>query len=166
MLDERRAASKAMIQEGAVPGLLGPLLRVAAPIIARVTRVPADRSLSLVHLGRELHSLVRGVRHGALARTQTFLCMCHDDGDGWMGLVRNRLRIAWPDAGGQAPFKRISRRLAELTRLRKGSYVINPFWSRLFGRRLITVHPLGGCAMGDDASEGVDRKSTRLNSSH
>ena len=155
MLDERRAASKAMIQEGAVPGLLGPLLRVAAPIIARVTRVPADRSLSLVHLGRELHSLVRGVRHGALARTQTFLCMCHDDGDGWMGLVRNRLRIAWPDAGGQAPFKRISKRLAELTRLRKGSYVINPFWSRLFGRRLITVHPLGGCAMGDDASEGV-----------
>jgi cholesterol oxidase len=155
MLDERQADSKAMIQEGAVPGLLGPLLRVAAPVIARVTRVPARRGLSLVHLGRELHSLVRGVRHGALARTQTFLCMCRDDGNGVMGLVRNRLRVVWDDAGKQAPFRRLSRRLAELTRLRDGSFVINPFWSRLFGRRLITVHPLGGCAMGDDASTGV-----------
>jgi cholesterol oxidase len=63
--------------------------------------------------------------------------------------------VVWHDAGLQAPFMRISRRLAELTRLRGGSYVINPFWSRLFGRRLITVHPLGGCAMGDDASRGV-----------
>ena len=120
-----------------------------------MTRVPAGHALSPRHLGRELHSLVRGVRHGALARTQTFLCMCRDDGNGRMGLVRNRLRVVWHDAGLQAPFKRISRRLAELTRLRKGSYVINPFWSRLFGRRLITVHPLGGCAMGDDASTGV-----------
>ena len=81
--------------------------------------------------------------------------MCRDDGNGRMGLVGNRLRVVWHDAGLQAPFKRISRRLAELTRLRKGNYVINPFWSRLYGRRLITVHPLGGCAMGDDASKGV-----------
>jgi cholesterol oxidase len=166
MLDERKAKSQAMIQEGAVPGLFGPLLRVAAPVIARVTRVPADRVFSPVHLGRELHSLVRGVRHGALARTQTFLCMSRDDGKGRMGLVSNRLRIAWNAAGHQAPFRRIAQRLAELTRLRGGSYVINPFWSRLFGRRLITVHPLGGCAMADDAADGVvDSKGQVFDSS-
>ena len=157
MLDERRQASGAMIQEGAVPGLLGPLLRVAAPIIARVTRVPGDRTfdLSLRHLGRELHSLVRGVHHGALARTQTFLCMSREDGSGTMGLVRNRLRVAWDNAGEQAPFHRMSARLAAITRARGGRYVINPFWSRMFGRRLVTVHPLGGCAMANDASKGV-----------
>jgi cholesterol oxidase len=32
-------------------------------------------------------------------------------------------------------------------------FVDNPIWH--FGRRVITVHPLGGCPMGRDSSEGV-----------
>ena len=118
MLDERGLASDATIQEGAVAGLLSPLLRVAAPVIARVTRVPGDTSFDLRfrHLGRELHSLVRGARHGALGRTQTFLCMSKDDGDGTLELVRDRIRVRWPQAGGQVPFRRIAARLAAITR--------------------------------------------------
>ena len=154
---DRGRKSGATIQEGAVPGLLSPLLRVFAPIMARATRVPADQSfqISFRHIGRELHSLVRGAHHGALARTQTYLCMSLDDSDGRLGLVKDRLRVSWAGAGKQLPFERISSRLAELTKARGGRYVMNPFWSRLFGRRLLTVHPLGGCGMGDSADRGV-----------
>jgi cholesterol oxidase len=156
MLDERRTQGM-LIQEGAIPGVLGPLLRFAAPIMARATHVLGDTEsdLRLRPIWRELDSMIRGVRHGALARTQTFLVMTQDDGRGRLLLKNKQLRVSWPKAGHQAVFARVSRRLAQLTRAMKGRYVINPFWSRLFGRRLITVHPLGGCVMGDTATTGV-----------
>src|SRR5206468_8347435 len=119
--------------------------------------VPGDDrfDLSFRHIWRELDSLIRGAHHGALRRTQTFLAMSRDDGTGTMSLVRGRLRIAWEHAGEQRVFRNLTTRLAELTRAMKGRYVINPFWSRLFGRRLVTVHPLGGCCMADEAGDGV-----------
>ena len=36
-----------------------------------------------------------------------------------------------------------------------GTYIPNPVMSRLLGGNLLTVHPLGGCAMGDDIATGV-----------
>ena len=36
-----------------------------------------------------------------------------------------------------------------------GTYVPNPIWTELIGHDLITVHPLGGCGMADDAARGV-----------
>ncbi len=157
MIDERSGLSRAMIQEGAIPGVLAPVLRLAAPVMARLTHIPSDLKFDILfkHLWRELDSLIRGPRHGALLRTQTFLAMSRDDGRGVMRLSRNRIRIAWQHAGDQPVFRKITPRLAQLTRAMKGRYVINPFSSRLFGRRLVTVHPLGGCCMGDSADKGV-----------
>jgi cholesterol oxidase len=156
MLDERKTTG-IMIQEGAVPGVLAPVLRFTAPFIARVTRLPGDTSfdLSFKHVRREIESLLRGARVGALARTQTFLAMSRDDGIGVLRLSRDRLRVRWTGAGSRPLFKRIAQRLAQLTRATGARYVINPFWSRLFGRRLVTVHPLGGCPLGDGAEDGV-----------
>lgn len=147
----------AMIQEGAIPGALGLPLRFGAPVMARATRLLADASFDFRfrHIWRELDSMIRGVRHGALARTQTFLAMGHDDGRGQMQLKDDRLRIAWEQAGYQKIYQDIARRLQAITTVMKGRYVINPFWSRFFGRRLMTVHPLGGCCMADDAGRGV-----------
>jgi cholesterol oxidase len=34
-------------------------------------------------------------------------------------------------------------------------YLRNPIWNKLFGQPLITVHPLGGCCMGENAQTGV-----------
>lgn len=149
--------SAVMIQEGAIPGALGLPLRFGAPIMARVTRLLADASFDVRfrHIWREVDSTLRGVRHGALARTQTFLAMSHDDGTGQMRLSNDRVRIAWQQVGHQKIYKDIARRLQAITTVMKGRYVINPFWSRFFGRRLMTVHPLGGCCMADDAAQGV-----------
>ena len=153
-----------MIQEGAVPGALGFLLRFVGPIIARLSRlgVTTRADFSIKSLWRELDSLLRGSHHGALARTQTFLGMSLDDGRGRMGLVRDRLRIGWDHAGSQPVFTRVARRLAELTSTMHGSYVVNPIWSRLFGRRLVIAHPLGGCALSDSPDTGVVNSSGQV----
>jgi cholesterol oxidase len=153
---DERFLSGAMIQEGAIPGALGLVLRFFAPLMARVSEFPLGRvGGTKQQIWREIDSMIRGPRFGALYRTQTFLAMSEDDGSGQMGLKDNRLRIKWTDAGHQAVYKLISARLAQLTRAMNGRYVVNPFWSRLFGYRLMTVHPLGGCRLADSAAEGV-----------
>ena len=146
-----------MIQEGAVPGVLRFPLRFAAPLVARATEVQGDVAFDLrpKHIWREIDSLIRGVRHGALARTQTFLAMGTDNRNGRMGLVRDRVRIVWPQAGHQTVYRRIAARIQEMTRRMNGRFVMNPFWSAFFGRRLMTVHPLGGCCIGDRAEDAV-----------
>jgi cholesterol oxidase len=158
-VDERSDQDRSgiMIQEGAIPGALRFPLRFAAPLMARATHLLADASvdLSFRHILREIDTAIRGVRHGALARTETFLAMAQDDGDGRMRMVDDRLRITWDQVGYQKVYREISQRLQQITTTMKGRYVINPFWSRLFGRRLVTVHPLGGCCIGDSAATAV-----------
>jgi cholesterol oxidase len=156
-----------MIQEGAIPRALALPLRLLGPVVARVTRLPADTSFDwrFAHLRRELDSLIRGGRHGALARTQTFLVMGHDDGAGTLTLARDALRIGWNTLERQKVFKAIQARLFMLTQAMGGRYVMNPFWTRLFGRRLLTVHPLGGCAMADTPEHGVVNGMGRVFSS-
>jgi hypothetical protein len=72
-----------------------------------------------------------------------------------MRLQNDRLRIEWPHVGDQPVFARVNSLLAEATRALGGKYLINPVWSGVFNRDLITLHPVGGCAMADDASIGV-----------
>src|SRR5688572_15996477 len=155
MIDDRPTGG-ALIQEGAIPGALGLVLRFLAPLMARMSEFPLGRIGGTKHqIWREIDSMIRGPRFGALYRTQTFLAMAEDDGSGQMGLSNNRLRIKWTDAGQQAIYKQISARLSQLTRAMNGRYVVNPFWTRMFGKRLMTVHPLGGCRLADKAADGV-----------
>jgi cholesterol oxidase len=154
MYDQKKGGL--MIQEGAIPGALALPLRFLAPLMARMSEFPLGRIAGTrQQIWREIDSMIRGVRYGALARTQTFLAMAEDNGTGQMGLSDNRLRIKWNDAGDQRVYKNIAVRLAQLTKVMHGRYVINPFWSRMFGRRLMTVHPLGGCRLADDVRHGV-----------
>ena len=89
---------------------------------------------------------------GPVSRTQTFLVMSHEN-DAWAGSCRSqedRLRIAFAGAGRMPVFARNDRILEQASEADRGSYVRNPLWSRAAGRQLISVHPLGGCWMGDE----------------
>ncbi len=150
MIDDRPHG--AIIQEGAIPGALGVVLRVLGPVVARVTQ---SNPSGMAGWKGEADSFLRGVRRGALRQTQTYLAMAVDDGSGEMLLRDDRLRIRWHNAGFQDVYRKIAARLNQLTRAMKGSYVVNPFWTRIFGRRLMTVHPLGGCCLADAPATGV-----------
>jgi cholesterol oxidase len=106
---------------------------------------------------REFKSLLRGAYHGAIRHTQTYLVMSHDDSAGRMYLDpdTDRLRIDWKGVGSQPAFERINGLLEKATEATAGTYVKNPAGTDVFGRKIVTVHPLGGCAMADDAERGV-----------
>ncbi|MEX2583447.1 MAG: alpha/beta fold hydrolase [Gemmatimonadota bacterium] len=166
MLDERKTGrgSPIVIQEGAIPRSVAVLVRVFAPLSARISlfggsagrpRLPAQ----LRAWWREFESFVYGVKVGSLRNTQTYLVL-GDDSDGGtdmgtIGFKDDRARVRWPAIGRQRLFREVNERLRRATVKLGGSHVANPFWSEMFGWQLITVHPLGGCRMADNSGEGV-----------
>jgi len=139
-----------VIEEGSVPGAIGGFL---SPMLAAAAK-PFDGNGARGWLAR-LESIVRGPRVGAVANTQVFLVMAHDDGGGLLRLENDRLRIHWPGVGSQPIFARIADSLERASKAIGGTYVASPLSAKLLGTQLITVHPLGGCGMAEDAAGGV-----------
>jgi len=146
-----------VIEEGAAPGALATFLPGTLAAVAKTVGKDTDRGLAdlVRETGREWESLVRGPYRGAVRNTQTYLVMGHDAGDGKLVLENDRLRTRWPGVGNQPIFKEIDKAVRRATAALGGTYLRNPIWSRLFGNDLVTVHPLGGCVMAEDADHGV-----------
>lgn len=160
-LIDRRDADEPMdagyvVEEGSIPGALAPLMAgffsAARELGAAAT---ARGTPSRPHLENTTASFVLGPRHGAVAHTQTYLVMAHDDAGGRMSLEDDTLVLRWPGVGDARTVSRPNRWLAESTAAQDGVYVRDPLWTRVLGRRLVTVHPLGGCPMGQSAATGA-----------
>ena len=110
----------------------------------------------------------------AIANSLVLAMIGRDDAEGELALGSaiqdnsdGMLTVRWPELRLDPRFERHHRHLADL--LQKsglgGRVVNNLLWRPLsdrleavFGRQrgpLVTVHPLGGCAMGDDVRQGV-----------
>ena len=146
-----------VIEEGAVPGAMATLVRAMLTIAAHLEGVQTRHGISstLRRAPREAASWVAGPRRGAMRNTQTLLVMSHDEGDGSLRLEEDRVRVEWRGVGGEPIFRSVDRRLEAVSAALGATYVRDPVWTRVLGHKLITVHPLGGCAMGADASSGV-----------
>jgi cholesterol oxidase len=146
-----------VIEEGSIPGALGPAMASAlidASLIGGEEEQPGflERERQML---REQESLVAGPYHGAVYNTQTYLIMSHDSGNGRMYLADDALRVEWPGVGTEPIFAKANENLFEAGKALGGRFVRDPLWTRLFGDQLMTVHPLGGCVMGADATGGV-----------
>jgi len=150
--------SRMVIEEGSIPGALGrPMVPSMAAFSASIGE-PTDHSFSgkLGYEAREAESLLRGPYHGALHNMQTYLIMSHDDGKGRMRLDGNdQLRIDWPGVGEQPNVILGNERLRRSTEALGGIWVKNPIWTEWLKHSIVSVHPLGGCVMGEDAAQGV-----------
>ncbi|MHA6845799.1 alpha/beta fold hydrolase [Ralstonia syzygii] len=158
MRNEKDRTQRMVIEEGSIPGALGrtivPAMAAASAEIGRPTETGVVARMT--RAAREVESAVLGPYYGAVNRLQTYLIMSHDNGAGTMVLdARDQLRVDWPGVGEQPNFKIGNDRLYDATRALGGTYVPNPIWTDLFKHSLITVHPLGGCVMGEDAAQGV-----------
>ena len=93
---------------------------------------------------------------GALNSTMLYLCMAQDNSGGTLSLdAFGKLQIDWPDAGGEAIFNQINQEcLAHATAL-GSTFIESPIWHVSPWKTLLTAHPLGGCPMGEDGSDGV-----------
>ncbi len=146
-----------IIEEGSLPGAIAGILPLSFAIAAKMDGKDTDTGIVdfVKEAGRELDSVVRGAYHGAVHNTQTYLVMTHDDCKGKLELDDDRLRIRWPAVCKQPIFGTVNEQLYRCTEANGGTSVPNPMWKNQLKDSLITVHPLGGCAMGEDASTGV-----------
>ena len=139
--DETSLLKTLMIEEGALPSALAPMLPVMF--------LPNGRLLGA------LQSLVNGVYKGPFARLQTYFAVGHDSGTGRFSLEDDRITLDWPGAKDEPIYGLIDETLGKLVAAAGGDYVKNPLAGTLMGHQPATAHPLGGCAMGADRESGV-----------
>jgi cholesterol oxidase len=146
-----------VIEEGVIPSGIAGGLAAGFAAAARMLGKDTDAGVAdlVAEMNREVESLVRGPYRGALQNTLVYLVMTHDDGRGRLVLQRDRVRVDWPGVGTQGSIQHVDEVLLDATRPLGGTYLRNPVWTRLMKHDLVTVHPLGGCAMGEDAERGV-----------
>lgn len=148
-----------VIEDAAVPGAIAKLLPSALALNATLMGKNEEQKRSLgvwfKHKIRTLTSFILGPYSGAIKNTQTYLVMSHDDSNGKFELQNNNLSLDYKRVGYEPIFTRINDQLAKETKALNGIYVKNPTWNKLLGEELITVHPLGGCFMGENVHSGV-----------
>lgn len=129
------------VQEGVLPSAIAPILPVMF--------VPNGRLLGA------LKSLINGVYKGPFAHLQTFFAVSHDSASGKFKLENDRLALSWPNADKEPVYQRLDAMLEKIVTRSGGSYVKNPLAGTVMGHQPATAHPLGGCTMGQDCSDGV-----------
>jgi cholesterol oxidase len=158
MRDQVEPNNRMVIEEGSIPGAIGSLMLPAMSAAADV--IGKNSAHGFIDIAKQktraLDSLIRGPHHGAVRNLQTYLIMSHDQANGRMRLSdANELRIDWPNVGEEPNFMIGNERLNQATQALDGIFVPNPIWTDLFKHSIISVHPLGGCVMADDATQGV-----------
>jgi cholesterol oxidase len=138
-----------IIEDGAIPGALASVIPLV--LTAASGGVPEGTAKRL----QGLAGIPFGSRRGPVGRTLTYLVMSTDDSGGRIAMENDRIQVVWPECGEQPAFARDNRLLAEATGALQGTETPDPLWAWTHDRSLITVHPLGGCVMADDADGGV-----------
>ena len=152
--DQHADLSKALIiEDGAIPGALASVLPAA--MYAASFGSPSRKNGSAAKRLRELATISLGAYHGPVDRTLTYLIMSTDDSGGKIVLDSDRIRVDWPEVAEQPVFTRDNRIADIATKALRGKAVPDPLWAWTRGRSLITVHPLGGCVMGEGKDTGV-----------
>ena len=146
-----------IVAEGSIPGAMADLLPVAFGLASDIEGQPAPATLwdRMKAALRAVQSNLYGAYTGAVKNTQTYLVTGHDRDHGQLQLKDDRLRVSWPGVGKSPLVQRISQTLEQVAAPLSGTYLKEPLWNRWTREQLITLHPLGGCAMADDASQGV-----------
>jgi cholesterol oxidase len=155
--DPDKVTKELVIEDAVLPGVMAPALPAAfslVALLARRGRHATGAGSRLDEVRRGLRSAVDGAYRGAVQRSQTYLVMSSDDGHGRLVLDGDHVTIRWPNAGGRPPFKHDNEMLGDAARGVGGTYIADPLWTTR-EHSLITVHPLGGCVMADDAAHGV-----------
>lgn len=158
-----------VIEEGVIPGAVASILPaaflMAATQQANFTRYGVDQAKLRLN---DVKSLAEAVESsstsmnewsfkGPVARTQTYLVMSMDDSAGTLKLSDNGqyATIDWPGAGSTRTFERDNILVAHAVDAVQGQFMPFPLWDEAFGNKVISVHPLGGCCMGDTSIKGV-----------
>jgi cholesterol oxidase len=141
LTDDGRLDHSMIIQEGVLPAALAPLLPVFF--------IAGGRLLGAAQ------SLIKGVYQGPLESLHTFFVVSHDEAKGRIRLDNGRAQIDWPNAAEQAVYARVDAALTKAAETVGARYIKSPLAATTMGTKPATAHPLGGCGMGAEESQGV-----------
>ncbi len=153
-----------IIEEGVLPSGLAEILPATFDLGGRLFGKDTDHGIAdeLKESVRRSESWLLGPWRGAMHNTATFLVMAHDDGAGRLELENDRIRVNWPGVARQPVYTRIEEKLLQASAANGATYIRNPIQNTFLGKNLITVHPLGGCGMGRDRTQGVVDHACRV----
>ena len=144
-----------MLQDTAIPRPLADLLGGPLHLAGLLAPSRQGKRRRVKAAQRSLAGLVGGPHSGALHHSLTWAVTSGDSAKGKLELRRDRLRLRWPGAGTSPTMLAGHRQLFEASQALSTPYAPNPAWKYLPRNPPLTVHPLGGCGMGDDAGAGV-----------
>jgi cholesterol oxidase len=128
--------------------LIRPLARLLWPRLGGMLRWAFRRGL----LSKPAR--LRGPGAGDPAHMTTLFAIGRDSADGVLRLKRGRLDVQWDYAAANGPLiERMTAGMEEVAASYGGTYAPLVTWAGF--RRLLTVHPLGGCRLAESAGEGV-----------
>ncbi|MBI3329267.1 MAG: GMC family oxidoreductase [Nitrospinae bacterium] len=143
-----------IIEDAGYPENLAGLAELAAstvgafPAFLRGLLSGSSTALDLGNLLRDLVDM-RGSEN-----LLPLLLMGEDAADGKIRLVEDgRLEVQWENTRSARTFQAMEDAAATIARHLQGTVWYSPLW--LLVKRLITVHPLGGCVLADSPEDGV-----------
>jgi cholesterol oxidase len=156
----RPATERFVVEEGVIPSAY---VKAAQVALAAFRGEDTDTGDEQAERARVLYDLGQGdaYRGGALRNTLFLMVTAMDDASGSIVFDApwwerdGRIRIQWDDAGRQATFARVNAELRRMARELGATFIENAFWSAFDLRRLVTLHPLGGCCVGEDYMHGA-----------
>lgn len=147
-----------IIEEGAFPSGMASMLHWLVGAVASYSGRETNHGFRHWFRERmaEKDDLFGHAENGALNRTLMFLVCGHDGADGLIELDRHRRpRIKWDLLKGRKLWSAENDAARDVAKKLGGMFVTDPLNTPVFLNNLITVHPLGGCPMGDDSAGGV-----------
>jgi cholesterol oxidase len=157
-VDCSTAANKIYIEDLGIPDPFFWYLQAALPVPARLHGLwIIMKEYVLRVFGRGDHPLrveFERLFEGDVIRALPYLGMGSDDANGKMRLVNGAIDIIWDRGSSRRMFAEMESALKELSGAIEGEYKASPLASWPM-RKLLTAHPLGGCAMSDRKEDGV-----------
>ena len=176
-MDKGPVANGLVIEDGTAPG---PFATVYPPALFLQDVLAADyfelpdtqtRLNALADLGDALQAggdPADLCYTGVMTRMQSYLVMSHDSASGVLELAEGAgdvpplVHVSWAGAGDDPAYANDHAKLSEASAAIWASYIGNPIWQEGFGRKVISVHPLGGCPMADNEADGVTDAACRV----
>ncbi len=146
---------KVLVEEGGVPPEFGGLMEALYSPMGALTSFISSL-LRGKHTSINLTNFLENLfdRDAPMENQFLYLIMGQDAADGKLRLCPSgKAEVQWDNAMSKQVFSAIEQIVHEMTQSVDGTAYFNPEWS--LAEKLTTVHPLGGCAMGDDCRSGV-----------
>ena len=147
-----------MIEDAAISGAFSRPLTYLWIFAGLLETEGSRKNLKSDKFLRMFESVFRGSGEGAVAHSNVLLGVGHDDSGGRLlfkndtPTLQERPEVYWPGLKKARWYRRLNKVFRKLLRVHGGTVTEVSIYT---GGRQITVHPMGGCVMGETADSGV-----------